>query len=115
MALDGAFLRCIKEELEGFLSDARVDKIHQPSKEELILTLRQRSGAYKLYISTRAASPRLHFTGISSRIPRPPHVLHAAAQNGSPAGGWRVSGRKGSNGPCISTSTASTSWGTWCA
>ena len=48
MALDGAFLRCIKEELEGFLSDARVDKIHQPSKEELILTLRQRSGAYKL-------------------------------------------------------------------
>lgn len=30
MALDGAFLRCIKEELEGLLSDARVDKIHQP-------------------------------------------------------------------------------------
>ena len=53
-ALDGAFLRCIKEELEGFLSDARVDKIHQPSKEELILTLRQRSGAYKMCIRDSA-------------------------------------------------------------
>ena len=75
MALDGAFLRCIKEELEGFLSDARVDKIHQPSKEELILTLRQRSGAYKLYISTRAASPRLHFTGISLENPPSPPMF----------------------------------------
>ena len=47
MALDGALLRCLREELAGRLSDARIDKIHQPSREELILALRRRDGADK--------------------------------------------------------------------
>ena len=33
MAFDGAFLSCLKEELESTLIEARVDKIHQPSRE----------------------------------------------------------------------------------
>lgn len=42
MALDGAFLSCLREELTAGLPDARVDKIHQPSREELIIALRTR-------------------------------------------------------------------------
>ncbi len=75
MAFDGAFLRCIKEEMEARLSDARVDKIHQPSRDELILTLRQRSGNYKLYISARAASPRIHFTEVTLENPASPPMF----------------------------------------
>lgn len=75
MAFDGAFLRCIKEEMEALLRDARVDKIHQPSREELLLTLRQRSGSYKLYISSRVASPRIHFTDVALENPASPPMF----------------------------------------
>ena len=45
MALDGVFLRHIKNELETILIGSKVDKIYQPSKDELILSMRSREGA----------------------------------------------------------------------
>ena len=45
MAFDGAFLSCLRAELQDTLRDARIDKIHQPSREELVLSLRRRNGA----------------------------------------------------------------------
>ena len=62
MALDGAFLSCVREELLAGLPDARVDKIHQPGREELLVLLRFRGGTRRLYISVRANDPRIHFT-----------------------------------------------------
>lgn len=44
MAFDGAFLSCLRAELQDTLRDARIDKIHQPSREELVLSLRRRNG-----------------------------------------------------------------------
>ncbi len=75
MALDGALLRCLREELAGRLSDARIDKIHQPSREELILALRRRDGTEKLYLSARANSPRVHFTGVPLENPASPPMF----------------------------------------
>lgn len=75
MALDGAFLHCLREELEARLPDARVDKIHQPSREELILALRYRGGMEKLYISARANSPRIHFTQVTLENPVSPPMF----------------------------------------
>ena len=46
MALDGAFLRHIKQELEEKLLGARVDKIHQPNREEVLVAFRTREAAY---------------------------------------------------------------------
>ena len=37
MALDGAFLRHIKKELEENLINSKVDKIYQPSREGLVI------------------------------------------------------------------------------
>lgn len=37
MALDGIFLSLVKSEIEEKLLGSRVDKIHQPSKEEIII------------------------------------------------------------------------------
>mgnify|MGYP000895444396 CR=1 FL=1 len=73
MALDGAFLYCLKQELAVALSGARVDKIHQPTRDELIISMRQRTGVKKLYISARANSPRVHFTDVAfDNPPSPP-------------------------------------------
>ena len=70
MALDGVFLHCIGRELQQTLTqDTRIDKIHQPSREELVIALRNRQGHYKLYVSARAASPRIHLT---DRVPENP-------------------------------------------
>ncbi|HQQ89944.1 MAG TPA: NFACT family protein, partial [Oscillospiraceae bacterium] len=41
---------------------ARIDKIHQPSKEELVLALRWNGGSGKLMLSAAASAPRIHFT-----------------------------------------------------
>ena len=51
MALDGAFLRHLKREIEETAVGARVDKIYQPNREEMVLLLRTRTGILKLLMS----------------------------------------------------------------
>ena len=60
MPLDGLTLHFLKEELKQNIVGCRVDKIHQPSKDELVFHLRDRNGAKKLFFSASANSPRLH-------------------------------------------------------
>ena len=72
MAFDGAYLHTIKQELD-FLKGARVDRIHQPSREEIILHFRCREGGFKVLISTAGDSARIHLTTISiDNPPAPP-------------------------------------------
>lgn len=61
MALDGIFLRHIKNEIETEAIGARVSQIYQPNRDELIFALRSFSGNKKLLISSRANSPRVNF------------------------------------------------------
>lgn len=75
MALDGVFLRHIKKELEEKLTGARVDKIHQPNREELFFAFRTRESAYKVLFSARANSARVHFTSVSPENPMQPPML----------------------------------------
>ena len=57
MALDGAFLHHLKAELKSALLHCRVEKIYQPAKEEIVLSMRGTGGAHKLLLSSRANSP----------------------------------------------------------
>lgn len=75
MALDGIFLRQIKNEIEREAVSMRVEKVHQPSKEELVLILRGRNGQKKLLLSARANSPRIHFTTHAPENPKTPPML----------------------------------------
>lgn len=75
MALDGAFLRHLKKEIAGRALGARVDKIYQPNKEELVFLLRTRQDALKLLLSARANSPRIHFTQYAPENPKTPPML----------------------------------------
>lgn len=75
MALDGSFLRHLKSELETALLGSRVDKIHQPNREEVVVAFRSREGAYKVLFSARANSARVHLTEISLENPAQPPML----------------------------------------
>lgn len=75
MALDGIFLYHLKNEISEFALDSRVDKIHQPSKDELVITLRKREGTKKLLLSCNADAARIHFTDFPPENPQKPPML----------------------------------------
>ena len=75
MALDGMMLSMLRAELWSELENARIDKIHQPVKEELIISLCSKSANRKLLICARAESPRVHFTEISVENPKQPPMF----------------------------------------
>ncbi|MBQ4617789.1 MAG: NFACT family protein [Clostridia bacterium] len=75
MALDGGFVYCLAEELRASLLGARVDKIHQPSREELVIAMRSKSGTYKLYMSARVQSPRVHLVSETPENPSVPPMF----------------------------------------
>ena len=75
MALDGAMLRHIKQELEDSLLNSKVDKIYQPSRDELVLSMRSPEGTKRLLLSARANSPRIHITGATPENPKTPPML----------------------------------------
>lgn len=75
MALDGITLGFIKSELYDFLKGAKVEKVHQPSKNELVFIFRSREGAYRMYTSCDGQSPRVHLTRYSLENPKTPPML----------------------------------------
>lgn len=74
MALDGIFLSCVKNELLPLIG-SRVDKIAQPSREEIIITMRTRGGTEKLLFSASASSARVHITKESVENPKVPPMF----------------------------------------
>lgn len=76
MGIDGIYLYQLKKELSLGLEDARVDKIHQPSKDEVVLQLRSASsGGKRLLISLRPSAPRINFTEASFENPAEPPMF----------------------------------------
>ena len=75
MALDGVFLRHLKKEISEALINARVDKVFQPNRDELILAFRGYDAAHKLLISARANSARINLTKIPVENPLQPPML----------------------------------------
>ncbi len=75
MALDGATVHCLKEELTTALADTKIDKIYQPSKEELVIAMRGRQGTRKVYISARPSSPRIHLVTVTPENPDTPPMF----------------------------------------
>ena len=68
MALDGIYLYSLITELKDFAINSKIDKVNQPEKDEIILTLRGK-GTKKLLISSSSNYPRLHFTTINKINP----------------------------------------------
>lgn len=75
MALDGIFLRHIKNEIEKEALGARVNQIYQPNRDELVVVLRTYGGSKKLLLSARANSPRVNFCGNTPENPAQPPMF----------------------------------------
>ena len=75
MALDGIFLHLLKDEIKEKLIGFRVDKIYQPTRDELIFTFRTYEGAVKLLLSAKADCARIQITEQTSENPKKPPML----------------------------------------
>lgn len=62
MPLDAICLSALHHELESALLGARIDKIHQPARDEVILSLRGHNGGMRLLFSANPTRPRAHLT-----------------------------------------------------
>ena len=74
MAFDATYLSAVLDEIRS-LGDARVEKIHQPSRDAVILLLRGRENRAKLLISPNPAAPRLHLTAANPENPAQPPMF----------------------------------------
>ena len=75
MAFDAFFLTAVLEEVRQKCTGARVDKIHQPSRDTLILHLRGRESREKLLFAANPTAPRLHLTAASPENPAEPPMF----------------------------------------
>lgn len=91
MSLDGAFLRCaVREMLDKKLIGARVDKIHQPSRDEIIITVRTFGGAEKILLSAESSSARVCLTQTAPENPQQPPMFCMLMRKA--LGGGRLTG-----------------------
>lgn len=78
MSLDGAFLHCVKKELSALVG-TRVDKISQPSREEIVVSLRMLGGedrlAKKIVFSAGGTAARVHLTEQDFENPSAPPLF----------------------------------------
>ena len=74
MAFDGAFLHKTIQELKNAI-DCHVDKIYQPSREELVFTLRKKGFTERLLITVKSGNARLHFTSNKYENPETPPMF----------------------------------------
>ena len=69
MALDAATLALVAGELKDTLLDAKIDKIFEPTRDEVLITLRTRTDTYRLLLSARSGSARVCLTNESFENP----------------------------------------------
>ena len=74
MALDGAFLSLVRIETE-FLIGSRVDKVYQPSRDEIVIAMRAGGGIKKLLISASVTNARVHITNVAIDNPKAPPMF----------------------------------------
>ncbi len=69
MAFDGITIANIVHELREHLLDGRINKIAQPEADELLLTIKAKTGQKRLYISASASLPLIYMTEQNKQSP----------------------------------------------
>ena len=75
MAFDAFFLTAVLDEIREKAIGARVEKIHQPGRDTVILLLRCEGGREKLIFAPNPAAPRLHLTTANPENPDQPPMF----------------------------------------
>ncbi len=69
MALDAVAIRALVDELQCLVG-GRIDKMHQPERDEIIVSVRTLEKSYKLLLSASSANPRFHLTQYTKKNPK---------------------------------------------
>ena len=75
MAFDAFFLSAVLTEIREKTPGGRVEKIHQPSRDTVILHLKSPEGRYKLLFGMNPTAPRLHLTESNPENPPEPPMF----------------------------------------
>ena len=75
MAFDATLLTAVLDEVRDRCLEARVEKIHQPSRDTVIILLRCKEGREKLLFAANPTAPRLHLTTASPENPAEPPMF----------------------------------------
>ena len=75
MPLDAVFLTALTAELEEKLPGLKIDKVQQPERDQIILTLRGPGAAERLLISAGTGDARVHLTNASFENPASPPMF----------------------------------------
>ena len=75
MAFDAGMIAAITHELNNTIINAKIEKIHQPEKDEMIFYMRNERTDYKLLLSAGANNPRINLTGETYENPKIPPMF----------------------------------------
>ena len=75
MPMDALCLSAVLREADRAVTGGRIDKIYQPSRDEVILQIRGREGACRLLLSANPARPRLQLTNLNWENPAQPPMF----------------------------------------
>ncbi|MBR3619916.1 MAG: NFACT family protein, partial [Clostridia bacterium] len=75
MPLDGLTLHLLTEELKQSAAGSRIEKVYQPTADEIIFHLRSREGTMKLLINVSSATPHINLTSQTPENPPTPPML----------------------------------------
>jgi len=75
MAYDGILISALVYELQEKITNSKIDKIHQPEPDELIIQLRSKLGKSKLYISVNSSMPHVSLVDEKRENPLKPPMF----------------------------------------
>ena len=75
MPMDAVFLHGLTRELTQSLTGARIDKVQQPERDLLLLSVRTQGGNAKLLVHGGVGSARVHFTHGTFENPAEPPMF----------------------------------------
>ena len=75
MALDAIVLSAIKRELDERIVGARIDKIQQPERDSIVISIRNNGENMRLFINAGAGSGRIQLTKVSYENPAEPPMF----------------------------------------
>ena len=75
MAFDAGMLRCTLSELRASALGARIEKVYQPERDEILLQMRSFSGGKRLLINAGSNNSRIGFCEIPKENPQNPPMF----------------------------------------
>ena len=75
MAFDAGMLACTLSEIRNSALGARIEKVYQPERDEIVLQMRSFEGGRRLCINAGSNNPRIGFTTTQRENPQNPPML----------------------------------------